>query len=139
MQCKNSYFCLGGTKINPQNEKLPGVFIAFDKAHSLTQPIDPDRDPSWTYFIKLRSALQALDYASSFVFFLSTTSKISNFVMPGDIAVSTRIVQKDLRTPLPFSNLGFDHLMQNHKILTKLTTIDEVASTECIMHMGQPL
>jgi hypothetical protein len=59
--------------------------------------------------------------------------------MPRDIGKSARIYENRLRTPLPFSDLGFDHLMQNRKILDKFKTIDDVASTECVVHMGRPM
>jgi hypothetical protein len=146
--------CLSGVEINQGNmevdgaqtdsdpetsDKLPGVFIAFDEAQSLAKPIKAKGDPSRTYFIELRSALQVLDATASFVFFLSTTSKISQFAMPADIANSERLVWKNLRTPLPFSDLGFDHLMRGQVILSRFKTIDKAASTQCVVHMGRPL
>jgi hypothetical protein len=115
----------------------PGVFIAFDEAQSLMQCIEPKS--SRTFFVEVCRALQALRDTSSFVFFLSTTSKISQFAMPGEVDKSARMACKILRTPLPFSDLGFDLLMQSRKVLDKFNTIDEVASTECVVHMGRPM
>ncbi|KAH9042332.1 hypothetical protein EDB84DRAFT_1472869 [Lactarius hengduanensis] len=123
------------------NDILPGVFIAFDEAHSLAQPIEPkveSNDNNRTFFIELRSALQALLDTSSFVFFLST-NKISQFAMPGEIDPSTRMHDKILRSPLPFSDLGFDHLMRDRKIFDAFKTISDVTSTDCVAHMGRPL
>jgi hypothetical protein len=114
----------------PKTDKHPAVFIAFDEAHSLVQRIEPKR--SLTFFIEFRHALQALSGTSSFVFFISTNNTISQFAMPGEI-------NESLSPPLPFSDLGFDHLMQNRKILDKFKTIDEAASTECVVHMGRPM
>ncbi|KAH9037252.1 hypothetical protein EDB85DRAFT_2287937 [Lactarius pseudohatsudake] len=124
------------------NDILPGVFIAFDEAHSLAQPIEPtveSNDNNRTFFIELRSALQALLDTSSFVFFLTTTSKISQFAMPGEIDPSARMHDKILRSPLPFSDLGFDHLMRDRKIFDAFKTISDVTSTDCVAHMGRPL
>ena len=126
--------CLGD---NSKKDNHPGVFIAFNEAQSLAQPIESKGHR--TFFIELRRALQALLDTSSFMFFLSTASKISQFAMPKDIDGSARMYNDTLRTPLPFCNLGFDHLMQSHKILDKFKTIDGAASTECVVHMGQPL
>ena len=126
--------CLGGDKMT---DKYPGVFIAFDEAQSLAQPIESRGGR--TFFIEVRRALQALLNTSSFVFFLSTTSKISQVEMPAQIDGSARMNDKRFRTPLPFCDLGFDHLMESRKILHKFKTIDEVASTECVVHMGRPM
>lgn len=122
-----------------ENGKLPTIFIAFDDAQSLVRPIEPKGDPNRTYYIELRCALQALRNTSSFVFFLSTTSKLSPPTKPVEVDSSTRVVSMDLRTPLPFSDLGFDHLMQDRKILSKFTTIECVTSNECVVYMGRPL
>ncbi|KAH9175272.1 hypothetical protein EDB89DRAFT_349519 [Lactarius sanguifluus] len=124
------------------NDIPPGVFIAFDEAHSLAQPIEPkveSNDNNRTFFVELRSALQVLINTSSFVFFLSTTSKISQFAMPGGIDPSARMHDKILRLPLPFSDLGFDHLMRDRKIFGAFKTISDVTSTDCVAHMGRPL
>ncbi|KAH9082104.1 hypothetical protein EDB83DRAFT_613711 [Lactarius deliciosus] len=126
------------------NGKLPGVFIAFDEAHSLAQPIElrveSKEKNKWTFFIELRRALlEALLDTSSFSFFLSTTSKISQFAMPGEIDPSARMHDKELRSPLPFSDLGFDNLMRDRKIFDTFKTIDDVTSTDCVVHMGRPL
>ncbi|KAH8998885.1 hypothetical protein EDB86DRAFT_781144 [Lactarius hatsudake] len=130
-----------GRKRKKANDKFPGVFIAFDEAHSLAQPIEPkveSNDNNRTFFVELRSALQALLDTSSFVFFLST-SKISQFVMPGEIDPSSTMHDKILRLPLPFSDLGFDHLMRDRKIFDAFKTISDVISTDCVAHMGRPL
>ncbi|KAH8988894.1 hypothetical protein EDB92DRAFT_2068305 [Lactarius akahatsu] len=134
-----------GAQIGPEdenanmNDKFPGVFIAFDEAHSLTQPIEPNE--KHTFFIELRRALQALRDTSSFSFFLSTSDKtsISQISMPGNIDPSSRMHETLFRLPLPFSDLGFDHLMRDRKICDAFKTIDDVTSTDCVVHMGRPL
>ncbi|KAH9082164.1 hypothetical protein EDB83DRAFT_2547862 [Lactarius deliciosus] len=127
-----------GRKRKKANDKFPGVFIAFDEAHSLAQPIESN-DNNRTFFVELRSALQALLDTSSFVFFLSTTSKIPQFAMPGETDPSSRMHDKILRLPLPFSDLSFDHLMRDRKIFGAFKTISDVTSTDCVAHMGRPL
>ncbi|KAH9064241.1 hypothetical protein EDB87DRAFT_1392354 [Lactarius vividus] len=46
---------------------------------------------------------------------------------------------KVLRSPLPFSDLGFDHLMRDRRICDAFNAIDNVTSTDCVVHMGHPL
>ncbi|KAH9175335.1 hypothetical protein EDB89DRAFT_2137024 [Lactarius sanguifluus] len=135
---------IDGTQINPRdenanvNDKFPGVFIAFDEAHSLTQLIEPNE--KHTFLIELRRALRALLDTSSFSFFLSTSDKtsISQISMP-EIDPSSRMPETLFRLPLPFSDLGFDHLMRDRKICDAFKTIDDVTSTDCVVHMGRPL
>ncbi|KAH9019831.1 hypothetical protein EDB85DRAFT_1896484 [Lactarius pseudohatsudake] len=121
--------CLNGAQIDPEDEnasanakngKLPDVFIAFDEAHSLAQPIEKVESKErkkWTFFIE----------------------QISQFAMPGEIDHSARMHDKELRSPLPFSDLGFDHLMRDRKVFDTFKTIDDVTSTDCVVHMGRPL
>ncbi|KAH9046307.1 hypothetical protein EDB84DRAFT_1265284, partial [Lactarius hengduanensis] len=114
--------------------EAPSVFIAFDEAHSLTEP-----DTSRTHFVDLQSALHKLKNFSFFSFFVSTTSKISRFTIPRDMDPSDGMREEGLIPPLSFSDLGFDHLMHDRKIFDRYKTIEDVTSTECIVHMGRPL
>ncbi|KAH8998873.1 hypothetical protein EDB86DRAFT_3075930 [Lactarius hatsudake] len=116
--------------------EVPDVFVAFDEAHSLVEFSDPDIK---TQFIHLRSALHVLKYQSFFSFFLSTTSDIAQFATPRDMDKFDRILHKQLDPLLPFIDLGFDHLMHDRKIFDRYKTIEDVTSTECIVHMGRPL
>ncbi|KAH9035048.1 hypothetical protein EDB84DRAFT_1269650, partial [Lactarius hengduanensis] len=120
-----------------RRSKVPDVFVAFDEAQSLGELKMPGTNR--TYFIHLRSALRELSDFSFFSFFLSTTSKIAHFVIPRDMDPSSRIFEEGLNPSLPFSDLGFDHLMQDRKIFGKYKTIEDVTSTECVVHMGRPL
>ncbi|KAF8271312.1 hypothetical protein EI94DRAFT_1720892 [Lactarius quietus] len=115
--------------------ELPHVFIAFDEAHPLANITSTERR---THFTELRSAIKDVNNVSFFFFFLSTTSKISKLSMPKDIAESARM-QEDYMPSLPFSDLGFDHLMHDRKIFHKYKTIHDVTTTECVVHMGRPL
>ncbi|KAH9039905.1 hypothetical protein EDB84DRAFT_1019205 [Lactarius hengduanensis] len=132
------------------HSEAPDVFVAFDEAHSLVEFSDPDTKR--THFIHLRSALHALKYEKFFSFFLSTTSDIAEVATPRDssssdptpkktqhLDKSDRILHKELDPSLPFVDLGFDHLMHDRKIFDRYKTIEDVTSTECIVHMGRPL
>ncbi|KAH9082179.1 hypothetical protein EDB83DRAFT_620620 [Lactarius deliciosus] len=125
-----------GPRTDCSESEVPDVFVAFDEAHSLVESSDPDIK---TQFIHLRSALHVLKYQSFFSFFLSTTSDIAQFATPRDMDKSDRILHEKLDPSLPFIDLGFDHLMHDRKIFDRYKTIEDVTSTECIVHMGRPL
>ncbi len=91
-----------------------------------------------THFIELCRALHLLEETSLFTIFVSS-GKVSQLAMLGEDIVPSRTIDKTLRPPLPFSDLGFDQTMQNRKIFDKYKTIDDVTSEECIVHMGRPL
>ncbi|KAH8997240.1 hypothetical protein EDB92DRAFT_1395872 [Lactarius akahatsu] len=127
--------CLGPRQTGG-NAKFPDVFAVFDGAAALTEV---RTSSNRSYFIELCSVLHDLGNVSFFAFFLSTTSTISQFAMPKGINNSHKVELRKLKSSLPFSDLGFDHLMHNRKIFDKFKTIDDVTSTECIMYMGRPL
>jgi hypothetical protein len=119
----------------PGTDDLPDVFVVFDEVHSLM--VLKNLGAKRTCFIELCSVLNRLKNFPLFSFFLSTSGKILQSTLPKDIDPSNMVQPEKLS--LPFSDLGFDHLMCNHKIFDKYKTIDEVTSTECVMHMGRPL
>ncbi|KAH9081594.1 hypothetical protein EDB83DRAFT_2283085 [Lactarius deliciosus] len=128
--------CLGPVSQTGGIDKFPDVFIVFDEADAL---MELKTVSNRSYFIELRSVLHDLGQVSFFAFFLSTTSTISRFMMPRVVDRSSRMVLEELEPSLPFSDLGFDHLMHNRKIFDKFKTIDDVTSTECVVYMGRPL
>ena len=129
--------CLDGTQIGRKGNNLPGVFIAFDEAQSLAaEPLD--QSTNRTHFTELLRTLRVLEGTSTFSIFFSATSNVSQFAMPKDTR-GFYSIEKTLRLPLPFSDLGFDQMMQNCKLFNKYKTIDDVTSTECVVHMGRPL
>ncbi|KAF8271301.1 hypothetical protein EI94DRAFT_1720854 [Lactarius quietus] len=116
--------------------ELPHVFITFDEAHSLTNILST---MNRTHYTELCSVLKDVDSVSFFVFFLSTTSKILRLSMPKKVtSMSTRMLE-DPMPSLPFCDLGFDHLMHDHKIFNKFKTVEDVTATECVVSMGRPL
>ncbi len=126
-----------GSEKDLQNDDVPDVFIAFDEAHTLTGPKDDLSKRS--HFHELRWALHEVKEAPCFSFFLSTVGKISEFATPKDADLSMRISKMGFIPSLPFSDLGFDHLMHDRKIFDKYKTIDDVTSIDCVVHLGRPL
>ncbi|KAI0253843.1 hypothetical protein BJV78DRAFT_133573 [Lactifluus subvellereus] len=118
---------------------LADVFIAFDEAHQLTEPWDNGSTLFESNYTELQQVLRIFSTASLFTFFVSTNPEISQFAMPRTIDPFDRILQGRFHTPRPFIELGFDQLMWNRKILDEYKTLEEVASSECIVHMGRPL
>lgn len=121
--------------LTTRTAKFPCIFIAFDEVHPLADLQSTERR---TYLAELHSVLRDVGSNSFFSFFLSTTSKILRFSMPRDIASPTRTVN-DYIPSLPFSDLGFDHMMHDRKIFSKFRTLDGATTTECVVHMGRPL
>ena len=82
-------------------------------------------------------ALNHLRKLPLFTFFLSTTSKISEFTPPCGFDPSECLNHGNLDAPTPFIRLGFDQLMGSRKILKTYTTLDDVTTLDCIAHMGR--
>ncbi|KAH8977434.1 hypothetical protein EDB86DRAFT_1199678 [Lactarius hatsudake] len=114
------------------------VFVTFDEAHTLADSFD-DIHKHESRFVVLRRILNFLSSDPLFSFFLSTTSKITQFGQPRGQDASNRINDGELATPRPYIHLGFDQLMQSQKILNQWTTLHHVVSLECVAHMGRPL
>src|SRR6266404_5479205 len=122
-----------GPETDAQKNKIPDIFIAFDEAHSLM-----GLKGGSNHFLKLCWALRMMERDPCFTFFLSTTSKILELVPPKDADPSIRMDTMGLIPSLPFSDLGFDHLMRDHKIFDKFKTIDDITSIDCVVRMGRP-
>ncbi len=115
--------------------QAPAVFIVFDEAQSLTSLKGDGPD----HFLHLCWALRMMEHASCFAFFVSTRGRISEIAPPKDADRSSRTFTMSLIPSLPFSDLGFDHLMRDHKIFDTFMTIDDVTSVDCVVRMGRPL
>jgi hypothetical protein len=92
-----------------------------------------------TCFVVLCRMLSTLSSYPLYTFFLSTTGRITRFSPPRQSDPSSRINFGTLRMPHPYIRLGFDQLMQSHKIFERWKTLEDVTSLECAAHMGRPL
>ncbi len=120
-----------GRRTDSENKGIQHVFIAFDDAHTL--PGVKNDELCW--------ALHDVKVAC-FSFFVSTISKTSEFSesdIPRDVDSGNRIMFIRRGETSLFSDLGFDHLMQENKIFVKYNTIDDVTSVDCVVRMGRPL
>jgi hypothetical protein len=112
------------------------IFLAFDEAHTIADPLPDEKE---SRFVVLRRVLNSLSSEPLFSFFLSTTSKITQFGKPRGHDPSNRINSGTLATPRPYIYLGFDQLMQSRKVGSRWRTLEHITSLDCIAHMGRPL
>ena len=61
------------------------------------------------------------------------------FAHPHQQDPSSRISSGQLLMPRPYICLGFDQLMQDHKVFEQWKTLDDITSLECAAHMRRPL
>ncbi|KAI0275426.1 hypothetical protein BC834DRAFT_49050 [Gloeopeniophorella convolvens] len=125
----------------PDHSDFPDVFIAVDEAHLLIDQFGYEPESNLS---ALRQALRMLDDGSSFAFFISTSAKIcETWPHPPPFSSSSRIIPSKVVKPsivdMPYSVIGYDQLMIERKIGIRFCTIKEVASMECIVHLGRPL
>jgi hypothetical protein len=112
------------------------IFLTFDEAQTLSETLNKS---GGSQFIVLRRALSSVSTLPLFTFFLSTTGSIMQLLQPRDEDPSRRISGGKLSTPPPYIFLGFDQLMQSHKVFEQWNTLDDVTLMECASHMGRPL
>jgi hypothetical protein len=109
------------------------VFIMFDEAHTLVKATGITNQ---SRFVVLCQILSSLSSCPLFTFFLSTTGSIMQFPQPFEQGFST---SGTIPPGPPYIYLGFDQLMQSHKVLDRWKTLDDVTSLECAARMGRPL
>ncbi|KAH9173206.1 hypothetical protein EDB89DRAFT_2068954 [Lactarius sanguifluus] len=122
--------------IKANRKRRVDIFLAFDEAHTLTDCYD---DQEESRFVVLRRALSSiLSHSPLFSFFLSTSSKITQFGQSRGHDNSDRINSGCMTTPRPYIYVGFDQLVQNRKV-RRGSTLDDVTSLDFIAHLGRPL
>lgn len=117
-------------------DKFVDVFIAFDEAQTLVDSVDGTGE---SRFVILRRQLCSLSSSPLFVFFLSTTGKITQFCQPRRHDPSSRVKDGALATPRPYIHFSFDQLMKDYKVMSCWKTLEDVTSLKCVAHMGRPL
>ncbi|KAI0806787.1 hypothetical protein C8Q74DRAFT_1362378 [Fomes fomentarius] len=124
----------------PLSDK-PLVVLCFDESHLLhTTPYGPH---NWTPFTVLRRVLHTIVNLPIFTLFVSTMGKLEQFsplsLVPK--APSSRLMgQPELETYRPFCLTSFDQFAPSMtKVLDIPWTLNQVASTYHIAHLGRPL
>ncbi|TFK79479.1 hypothetical protein K466DRAFT_592374 [Polyporus arcularius HHB13444] len=125
----------GGTKSSHSNLL---VIVSFDEAQMLDEVDTKTTDTTWTLFAEVRRCLRIIRELPIFALFLSTVGKLEQFSPPPQLGSSTRIVRTELRPFEPIVVTPLDVLAQR---ITgkKVWTLEEVASTYHMVHLGRPL
>jgi hypothetical protein len=114
--------------------------VYFDEAHTLAEPI---MYAEWIMFSELRRAMLELNQSRVFFFFLSTSSKLQQFVPSPDGDWSSRLPSIKLGLIPSIIELDFDvlsrSLAQCRKNDSSLSDLDIVQSKDWIVHLGRPL
>ncbi|KAF8336008.1 hypothetical protein F5887DRAFT_1063318 [Amanita rubescens] len=114
-------------------DDYPLVILAFDEAHTLTNPNETGY-ATWSNLSVLRHVFRALYHFPLFALFLSTTVKISQFTSPE----FKRITDGDLMLIQPFIALGFDTLAKK-VALDGNWDLERVTADSHIARLGRPL
>ncbi|RDX39464.1 hypothetical protein OH76DRAFT_1297907, partial [Lentinus brumalis] len=124
----------GGTKSSHSNLL---VIVSFDEAQMLDEVDTKTTDITWTLFAEVRRCLRIIRELPIFALFLSTVGKLEQFSPPPQLDSSARIVQTVLRPFEPIVVTPLDVSAQ--RITGKVWTLEEVASTYHMVHLGRPL
>jgi hypothetical protein len=114
--------------------------VYFDEAHTLAEPI---MYAEWTMFLELRRVMLELNQSRVFFFFLSTSSKLHQFVPTPDGDWSSRLQSIKLNLLPSITELDFDVLSRSLEQCRKndpsLSDLGIVQSKDWIVHLGRPL
>ena len=94
----------GRIQAKANNLEFINVFLTFDEAHTLSDAISKGTNKS--NYTVLRQVLHFLSHCHFYVFFLSTTGKITKFAQPYRQDASNHINYSEFSTPLPYISLA---------------------------------
>ena len=116
----------------------PVVILAYDEAHILSDEKYNVLSNPWTIFSEFRRTHRSLNKYPIFSVFLSTSGKIQDLTPPPQYDKSKRLEDRELQLLPPFTELGFDQMIQP-TILEGSVTIDDVSTLEYMAMFGRPL
>jgi hypothetical protein len=116
----------------------PMAVLAYDEAHVLSDDKYNPLDGTWSIFSELRRNHRRLNKYPIFSVFLSTSGKIQDISPPPRNDKSKRLEQRELMSLTPFTELGFDQMIQP-PISEGSVTIDDVSTLKCMAMHGRPL
>ena len=116
----------------------PMVILAYDEAHILSDNKYNASNDAWSIFSEFRRAHRALNKYPIFSVFLSTSGKIQDLSPPPEYDKSRRLEDRILQLLPPFTELGFDQMIQP-TISEGSVTIDDVSTIKYMAMFGRPL
>jgi hypothetical protein len=129
----------GKSKQTEARKIVPVVVLAFDEVHTTTQRHrTKTADPEWSFFEELCEALRRLQNLPLFSLFLSTSSKISQFVSASEGDLNSRIIEGRLNVVQPYTDIGFDALARVIS-LDGSWNLEQLTDIAHITHQGRPL
>jgi hypothetical protein len=111
------------------------VILAFDEAHVLAEEVEADN--TWSQFSEFRRVLRSIRSYPIFSLFLSTTGRVHAFTPSPRDDLSGRLMVQNLALFPPFTELGFDQLVE--KIHEGKVNIDQVVKYSFMCMFGRPL
>ena len=114
--------------------RRPLVVLAFDEAHVLTSS---PGDAAWNLFIELRRTLRATVDDPIFSLFLTTAGRFQLFSPDIRSDPSNRVVNDNLPTLHPITEISFDTLA--HSAKENVVSLYQVTQTDWIARLGRPL
>jgi hypothetical protein len=112
--------------------------LAFDEAHILTTVQNSEQD-YFSKFSELRRAIRALKELPIFSLFLSTAGKIQDLTPTADSDLSRRIQDFELQLLEPYTELGFDQMMKDSRLLDGTISIQDASTARFMSRFGRPL
>jgi len=121
---------------NPKSQasKHPLVVLAFDEAHTLTEPQDKD---SWSCFGEMRRAIRGLHTLSFFTLFISTSGTLFGITPTTGHNISARMLLEG-EVMLPFCEVGFD-MFAKYVDFRETVKLSQITSEEHLTSYGRPL
>ncbi|KAI0310213.1 hypothetical protein OF83DRAFT_1272611 [Amylostereum chailletii] len=116
-------------------ERLLAV-ICMDEAHKLTDSI---HSVEWNRFTELRRPLRKIRHQPFATVFLSTTGSFHKFSQDNADETSSRLRRKKLALFDPITEVGFDQFAVKVLVGDSKWTLDRLASTHHIAHLGRAL
>lgn len=112
------------------------MVICWDESHSLINPVPGE---TWTRFSELRRTLRTIKHLSIISVFLSTAWKFHSFSPSPEVDPSMRIMTRRFKMLPPITEVGLDQFAEKVDCITKQWTLQSIASTYHIVHLGRAL
>ena len=124
----------GPAKRNSQGG--PHVIICWDESHGLTECPE---DQEWSVYSELRRALRAILESSILSIFLSTAGKFHKFSPTPEAEPSARAFKRGFSMLPPITAVGFDQFAEKVDSLKQEWSLQRIASTHYMAHLGRAL